>query len=314
MTQISGSLQKQGWLRRIGRNIARYPVLYLMALPLVTYYLIFHYLPMYGIVIAFQRYVPTKGIAASAWVGLANFRDFFADPYFPRLLSNTFLISLYQLVFGFPVPIIFALLLNEIKNRRFVKVTQTITYMPHFISAIVVCGMLRDFTRSDGLITEILGRFFGMEQINMLTRKDWFRSIYTVMNIWQEFGWESVIFFAALAGIDPALHEAAHVDGAGRFKQVIHISLPGLMPTIVILLILRIGRMLSVGWEKLILLYNPMTYETADVISTYVYRRGLLQFEYSYGAAVGLFNSVVNCVLLLSANAVSRRINETSLW
>lgn len=300
--------------RRLWENILRYPVLYLMVLPLLIYYVVFHYFPMYGIVIAFQRFVPARGLMGSKWIGLNNFRDFFTDPYFFRLVRNTFMISLYQLVFGFPVPVLFALLLNEVKSKAFVKGAQTVTYMPHFISAIVVCGILLDFTKSDGLITNLLGSLFGMERMNMLSRKDWFRTIYTSLNIWQEFGWESVIFFAALSGIDPALYEAARVDGAGRFRQAAHVSLPGLLPTIVILLILRMGRMLSVGWEKIILLYNPMTYETADVISTYVYRRGLLQFEYSYGAAVGLFNSLVNCMLLLLANAVSRRVNETSLW
>lgn len=301
-------------LRKLGDNIRSHPLLYLMAIPVVAYYIIYHYMPMYGVIIAWQDYVPSLGIAESDWVGWKNFESFLTDPYFFRTLRNTVLISVYQLIFAFPFPILFALLLNEVRSNKFRRMTQTVTYMPHFISVVVICGLMLDFTKQNGLLTSIICSFTGMEPVNLLSKVEMFRPLYVGMNIWQEFGWDSIIYFAALSGIDAEQYEAAQIDGASRLRRALHITLPGIAPTIIILLILKIGNLLSVGWEKIVLLYNPMIYDTADVISTYVYRRGLLMFEYSFGAAVGLFNSIVNFALLVTANAVSRRVNDTSLW
>lgn len=306
-------LERQNIFRRIWRNMRKYPTLYLLALPVLIWFIIFCYKPMYGVVIAFQRFVPNKGILGSKWVGLKHFRDFFSDIYFTRLLRNTLTINLKMLVFGFPVPIIFALMLNEVRSNKFRRISQSITYMPHFVSSMVICGLMLDFCKSDGLITYIF-TLFGYERVNLFSKSNLFQGLYVGMNVWQEFGWDSIIYFAALTAIDPTLYEAATVDGAGRWKKMVHVTLPGISPTIVILLILRIGNLMSLGWEKIYLLYNPKIYETADVISTYVFRRGILEFQYSFATAVGLFNSVINIVLLFAANAISRRYGETSLW
>lgn len=306
--------KRKPWYKILWQNILKYPQLYLMALPVLLWYIVFQYGPMYGLIIAFQRYVPSKPILKNQFVGMKNFMDFLADPYFVRVLRNTLVINFYLLLFAFPAAIIFALLLNELRTPRIKKLTQTVTYMPHFISAMVICGLAVDFFKADGMLTSILVKILGVEKTNLLSIKGYFRPIYVAMQIWQETGWDSIIFVAALSGIDPTLYEAAVMDGAGRFKRVWHITIPSIMPTIIILLILRIGNMMTLGWEKIVLLYNQMTYETADVISTYVYRRGLIQFDYSFSAAVGFFNSIVNFLLLISANALSRKVNETSLW
>lgn len=311
--QITGKRRKHWWVLLV-RNIRDYPLFYLMLLPVLAWYIIFQYGPMYGLLMAFQRYLPTKGILGSQWVGLKNFSDFLADPYFLRVVRNTLIINVYLLLFAFPSAILFALLLNELRLPKLKRATQTVTYMPHFISAMVICGLAVDFFRANGLLTTLLVNLFGVEKTNLLSVKGAFRPIYVGMQIWQETGWDSIIFVAALSGIDPTLYEAAVMDGASRFKRALHVTIPGIMPTIVILLILRIGNMMTLGWEKIVLLYNQMTYETADVISTYVYRRGLIQFDYSFSTAVGLFNSVINFLLLIAANAVSRKVNETSLW
>ena len=295
------------------RDLTRYQYVYLMALPVIAFYVIFHYVPIYGAIIAFKDFSPMLGsCTAPGWV-LSTSRTSLRGIYFWRVLSNTLLISLYQLVFGFPAPILLALLLNEVRTEIFKKSVQTITYLPHFISLVVVCGMIRDFTMSGGVINDLIV-FFGGQRTSLLQDPALFRSIYTISGIWQEIGWGSIIYLATLSGIDQELYEAASIDGAGRFKQALHVTLPGLMPTIIILLILRMGRMLSVGFEKIILLYNPATYETADVISTFVYRRGLQDLDWSFSSAVGLFNSVVNFALLIMANRMSRRMDKTSLW
>ncbi len=310
-----GSVKRKAhWWTLLLRNIREYPLFYLMLLPVLAWYIVFQYGPMYGLLMAFQRYLPTKGILGSQWVGLKNFRDFLADPYFFRVVRNTLVINVYLLLFAFPSAILFALLLNELRLPKLKRATQTITYMPHFISAMVICGLAVDFFRANGLLTTLLVNLFGVEKTNLLSVKSAFRPIYVGMQIWQETGWDSIIFVAALSGIDPTLYEAAIMDGASRFKRVLHVTIPCIMPTIVILLILRIGNMMTLGWEKIVLLYNQMTYETSDVISTYVYRRGLIQFDYSFSTAVGLFNSIINFLLLIAANAVSRKVNETSLW
>ncbi|MEG0566568.1 MAG: ABC transporter permease subunit [Lachnospiraceae bacterium] len=305
--------KKDRFLRCLKSNLQKHPTLYFMAVPVFIYYFVFHYLPMYGIIIAFQNFVPARGILGSEWVGFKHFIDFFSDPYFMRVVKNTFALNIYDLIFGFPIPIIFALLLNEITRTKYKKFVQTVTYMPHFISTMVICGLATTFLKSDGVITYII-TLFGGEATNYLGKPEAFRSIYTIMNIWQEFGWGSIIYIAALTSVDPVLYEAASIDGANRFQKAVKITLPCISPTIVTLLILRMGKMMTLGFEKIILLYNPLTYDTADVISSYVYRRGLQQFDYSYGAAVGFFNAVINFALLIIANNISKKINNSSIW
>lgn len=287
--------------------------LYIMIIPVIAFYLVFCYKPMYGALMAFQNFSPKRGIFGSEWVGLSNFRMFFQSKDFYRLLRNTLYISISNIVFSFPAPIILALLINEINRKRFAKVVQTITYLPHFISLVVVCGMIREFVSDTGIITHVLG-FFGVEQTNLLNESKAFVPIYIVSGIWQEVGWGTIIYLAALTGINQELYEAASIDGAGRLRRVWSITLPGLIPTIVTLLILRLGSVMNVGFEKIILLYNSMTRDVADVISTYVYRMGLIKKDYGFSTAVGLFNSVINFAFVILANAISRKVNETSLW
>lgn len=306
-------LGKRRGLMGLVDNMREHPVLYLMALPVIVYYIVFHYAPMYGLIIAFKNYVPARGIMGSKWVGMNHFVKFFNDMYFTRLIRNTLVINLKLLLFGFPIPIVFAILLSEMRIEWFKRTVQTVTYMPHFISAVVVCGIFLDFTKSNGIITWVT-TLFGGEKIDLLTRAENFQPIFVGMNVWQEFGWDSIIYFAALSAIDPTMYEAAMIDGASRFKRVLHITIPSLMPTITILLVLRIGNMMSLGWERIVLMYNPLIYETSDVISSYVYRRGLVEFNYSYSAAVGMFNSICNVVLLTSANYASRKLTNSSLW
>ncbi len=295
------------------RDFRRNRNLYLLVVPVLLYYVLFHYIPIYGSVIAFQDYAPIKGVLGSSWVGLKNFSDFFQSFYIGRIVRNTLLISVLTLLFGFPAPIILALLLNEVRTRFFRRSVQTISYLPHFLSLVVICGLIKDFTIDHGAINDLIA-FLGGQRVTMLQQPGLFRTIYVASGVWQQVGWQSIIYLAALAGLDPQLYEAATIDGAGRWKQMLHITLPGLRPTIVILLILRIGDTMNVGFEKIILLYNPITYDTADVIMSFVYRKGLQEFNWSSGAAVDLFNGVINLLLLLSANWISRRLNETSLW
>lgn len=303
----------QSFGTRLMRSLKRYKYVYLMAIPVVIYYVIFMYWPMYGAQIAFKRFAPGLGIERSPWIGLDNFSKFFGSFYFGRILRNTIIISVYSLLFAFPAPILLALLLNELRSNRYKRVVQTVSYLPHFISIMVVCGMIVDFTRSDGVINDLLA-LFGFQRQTMLLNPALFRRIYIISEIWQGVGWGSIIYLSALSGIDTEQYEAAVIDGAGRFAQLRHVTLPGIAPTIVIMLIMRIGQMMNVGYEKIILLYNGNTYDVADVISTFVYRKGLVEADYSYSTAVGLFNSVVNLVLLVMANTISRRVSETSLW
>jgi putative aldouronate transport system permease protein len=285
-----------------------------MILPVVLYYAIFHYAPMYGAIIAFKNYRIAEGFLGSPWVGFQHFINFFNSYYFGRLIKNTLLLNFYMLLFSFPAPIIFALLINEIGGRVFKRLVQTITYLPHFISMIVVCGMITQFVARDGFITDLLV-MFGMERTALLGHPQYFRSIYIVSDIWQGVGWGSIIYLAAITGINPELYEASRIDGASKWKQTLHITLPGIAPIIVILFILKIGHMLDVGFDKIILLYNPNTYVTADVISTFVYRKGLGESnEFSYTTAVGLFQSAINFLLLIAANRFSKRVSENSLW
>ncbi|WP_436237817.1 ABC transporter permease [Paenibacillus sp. LjRoot153] len=298
---------------RFKRDFLLNKYLYLMMVPVLAYYFIFHYAPMYGAIIAFKEYTPIKGILGSPWIGFQNFHDFFTSYYFWRILKNTVLISLYTLCFEFPAPIILAILINELANKRFQRFVQTVTYMPYFISLVVIAGMIKDFTNNGGVVNTLL-TYFGANDTAMLQKPELFRTIYVLSEIWQKIGWESIIYLAALMGIDQEQYEAAKMDGASRLKSIWHITLPGILPTISIMFILRMGNLLNVGFEKIILLYNPSTYDTADVISSFVYRKGLLEFGWSYSAAVGLFNSVINLALLITANKISKRISENSLW
>ncbi|WP_420832463.1 ABC transporter permease [Paenibacillus periandrae] len=309
----SSAEPKTTFIRRFSKDFRLNKYLYVMMIPVLVYYIIFHYAPMYGAIIAFKEYSPMKGIIGSEWVGLANFKSFFNSYYFWRILKNTIVISLYTLLFEFPTPIILALLINEVRNQIFKRTVQTITYMPYFISLVVICGMITDFTNSGGIVNSLL-MYLGYDGMALLQKPDMFRSIYVLSEIWQKMGWESIIYIAALMGIDQEQYEAARMDGANRWKQMMHITLPGIMPTVAIMFILRIGNLLNVGFEKIILLYTPVTYETADVISSFVYRKGLLEFGWSYSAAVGIFNSLINLILLITANYLSRRISQNSLW
>lgn len=284
-----------------------------MILPVIIYIAVFCYKPMYGVIIAFKNFRPAVGIMDSPWVGLKHFITFFNDYNFWRILKNTFSISALSILFGFPAPILLALLINEIRNTKFRRAVQTISYMPYFISMVIICGLIKTFCQSDGIITDLVVALGG-ERVNLLASKNWFYPIYIISNIWQNIGWDSIIYLAALAGIDQEQYEAARVDGAGRIRQIISVTLPGLMPTITILFILKMGNILNVGFEKILLLYSPTTYEVADVISTYVYRIGILDANFSYSTAIGLFNSVVNIIFLLLTNALSKKMNNSGLF
>ncbi|HIT09643.1 MAG TPA: sugar ABC transporter permease [Candidatus Merdivicinus faecavium] len=302
--------------RRLRRDFRLYYDAYLLIIPVVLYYLIFCYKPMYGVIIAFKDFSPAVGILGSDWApsfGFQHFIDFFGSYYFWRILRNTIVISLSSLIFGFPAPIILALLLNEIKSSAFKRITQTISYMPHFISLVVVCSLIHIFTSDTGPVTALLS-LFGMERVTLLSRPQYFVPVYVLSGIWQEVGWGAIIYLAAMTGIDQGLYEAARIDGANRWQQTVHVTLPGILPTVVIMLLLRLGSIMNVGFEKIILLYNSGIYETADVISTFVYRKGLTDFQWSYSSAVGLFNSVINFCLILIFNRVSRKLSEVSLW
>lgn len=295
------------------RDIRLNKEVYLLLIPVVIYYFVFHYMAMYGALIAFKDYVPKLGVMGSPWAGLRHFKNFFGSPSFSTVLLNTIRISLSSLLFEFPAPIILALLINELKSSKFARAVQTATYLPHFISLIVVCGMVKDFTRDTGIITHLL-TFFGVPEVSLLGYPEYFLPIYIGSSIWQQVGWSSIIYLAALTGVDPQLYEAAKIDGANKWQQTLHVTFVGIMPTVVTMLILRMGSILSVGYEKIILLYNDATLEVADVISSYVYRKGILEQSWSFSTAVNLFNSLINLVFLLLTNKISSKLNETSLW
>lgn len=287
--------------------------LYWMILPIIIYYAVFMYIPMFGQVIAFQDYRPARGIGGSEWVGLENFVDFFKSPFAWRVIRNTIIISVNEIIFGFPAPIILALLINEMSCRRYKRVLQTISYIPHFISLVVMCGIIIDFVSSRGVITTIL-TYFGLEEQNLLANSSYFVPIYVISGIWKTVGWGSIIYLATLAGVDQNLYEAAAIDGAGRWARLWHVTFPSLVPIIAIQLIIRIGNIMSAGAEKIILLYSPAVYESADTIASYVYRAGIQEQSYSLAAAVGMFNSVINLALVFFANWFSRKCVDESLW
>jgi len=304
----------KGRLTETLKHIRRDRELLLLFIPCILFYIIFRYGPLYGLIIAFKDYSVFSGVMGSDWVGLKHFIKFFSNQDFWMLFRNTLLLGFYTLIFGFPFPILLAILLNEVRTKWFKKSVQTLSYLPAFLSVVIISSMIIDFlSPTNGLLNQLLAAF-GFEKKYFLVDPGWFRPIYVISEIWGTIGYESIIYLAAIAGINPTLYEAARVDGASRFHMIRHITIPGLMPTMLIMFILKTGSMIRIGYEKVLLLYNPMTYNVADVFSTYVYRKGLLESNYSYAAAVGMFEALVAMTMLLGANAISRSIGGTGLW
>lgn len=297
------------------KKYKQYRVLLLMMLPALIYYFVFHYLPMYGVLLAFKDFKITQGILGSPWAGFTHFVKIFNDSYFYTVLENTLLISLYKLIFGFPVPIIFALLLSEIASQKFKKVVQTISYLPHFISWVVLAGIFFTIFSLDGPVNGLI-KFLGGEPSLFLADPRYFRTILVVTSIFQGFGWGSIIYFAAISNIDPQLYEAAVIDGAGRFKRMFYISIPMLAPVIAIMLILSMSGILDAGFDQIFNMYNVQVYNVSDIIDTYVYRKGLVDMNYSYATAVGLFKSVIALILIIAVNRIVKWIGgkEHALW
>lgn len=301
-------------IQRVGDHLRREWQLYAMLIPTILWLIIFLYKPMYGLQIAFKDYSIFRGVAGSPWVGLEHFQTLFGNDQFLRALRNTIIMSFYALLFGFPMPIVLALMFNEVLSQTFKKTAQTIVYLPHFISSVIIAGIvITAFSPSAGIVNTIIG-WFGFEPIYFLTKPEWFRPIFVGTGIWQEAGFQSIVYLAAIAGVSPTLYESAVVDGASRWQMMWKITIPSIMPTIIIMLIIRIGNILEISFEMIILLYQPATYETADVVNTFIYRQGLQGGQYDFAAAAGLFNAVVAFVLVMTANTISKRYSRTSLW
>lgn len=295
------------------REILKSKHYYLMFLAPFLYYVIFHYIPMYGVVISFEDYTVFKGITGSPWVGFKHFESFLGDPYFYQIFRNTILIGIYHILFSFPAPIILALLFNELRHSGFKRFVQTVSYLPHFLSTVVVVGMIVNFFSHSGIVNQVLVKL-GLPPVHFLMLPEWFRTVYISSEIWQSIGWGAIIYLAALSAVDPQLYEAAKIDGANRWKQMLHVTLPGIAPTIMILFIFTAGAVMSVSFEKILLMYNGSNAPASDVISLYVYRRGLVSSDFSYATAVGLCNSIIALFFLISANKLSKRASDTSLW
>ena len=298
---------------KLKKDWSKYKTLYFLFIPVLVYYIVFQYGSMFGLIIAFENYKPRLGFFKSPFVGLTHFKNFINDYYFKRTLMNTIRISVTNLIFTFPCPILLAIFISELRSKTYSKAVQTITYIPHFVSVVVVTSILMDLTGRNGAITQFLAKF-GFEPVTMLNEPKYFLPLYIISNIWQNIGWNSIVYLAALLAIDAQLYEAARIDGAGKLRQLWSITLPSLLPTIIIMLILQIGKMFNVGYEKIILMYNPMTYEVADVINSYVYRENLLNLNYSYAAAVGMFNSIVSFILVWTTNKISNKLTGSGLW
>ena len=311
--EMNYAVTQNSWFTTIKKDYRKNKMLYLFLTPVLLYFIIFKYIPIYGALIAFKDFVPAKGVLGSDWVGLKHFIRFFSIPTFKSVLGNTLKISISSIVFGFPMPIILALLMNELKCKKFKRIAQNATYLPHFISLVVICGIIKDFTKDTGIVTYFLS-FFGVPKTTLLAAPEYFLPVYIVSEIWQTMGWSSVIYLSALTSIDASLYEAAQIDGAGKFKQLLHVTLPGIAPTVITMLILSVGQVMNVGYEKILLLSNNAILDVSDVISTYVYRVGLINNSFSYSTAVNMFNSVVNLILLFITNKISRTVSETSLW
>ena len=302
------------WKRGFRREMNRYWDLYLLLVPVVLYFIIFKFWPMYGVQIAFKDFSPSKGIFDSPWVGFKHFLRFFNSFNFWDILRNTITISFYQLIAGFPIPILLALVLNEMRNAKFKKLLQTVTYAPHFLSTVVLVGMLTAFLNpSTGLVNRVI-EMLGGEEINFMAEESWFSSLYVWSGVWQNAGWGTIIYMASLSSIDVQLYEAATIDGASRFKKLLHVTLPSIVPTAVTMLILDCGRIMNIGFEKAFLMQNDLNINRSEVISTYVYQVGITQAQYSYSTAVDLFNAVINVILLLVVNKISKKLTQTSLW
>jgi len=300
--------------QRIWRHLRREWQLYLMLLPTIVWLLVFLYKPMYGLQVAFKDYSIFRGVAGSPWIGFEHFQTLFGNDQFLRALKNTVILSLYSLLIGFPVPIFLALMFNEVLNQTFKKTSQTIVYLPHFISSVIIAGIvITAFSPSAGVVNTIIG-WFGIEPIYFLTKPEWFRPIFIGTGIWQEAGFQSIVYLAAIAGVSPTLYESAVIDGASRWQMMWKVTIPSILPTIIIMLIIRIGNVLEVSFEMIILLYQPATYETADVVNTFIFRQGIQAGQYDFAAAAGLFNAVVAFVLVITANSLSKRYSRTSLW
>ncbi len=307
--------KKISFKENVKRDFRQNYSLYLMVIPVIAFYVLFCYKPMYGILIAFTDFDVRSGLSGSTFIGLENFRRFFSDPYFLRNIVNTVKISLASIVFGFPAPILLALMMNELNTKYFKRFVQTATYLPHFISLVVVCGMIRNFVSADGLVTTFISEIIGKNiQESLLYMPKLFTSIYVTTDIWQEVGWGSIIYMAALSSVSAELYEAARIDGAGRFRQTISVTIPSILPTVVIMLILRLGGILAVGYEKIMLLINQFNADSAEVLSYYIYKKGLVNNDYGLATAAGLFNSVINLLFVVGANFISKRLTETSLW
>ncbi len=310
---IPSAASQRGFGYVVKKDWKNHKLKYLMALPVLIWLFLFCYKPLYGIVIAFKDYSPGLGIVDSPWVGFKYFTDFFRGETFGKLLSNTLILNFYSILFCFPIPIIFALLVNEVKNRFTRSLAQSISFFPYFISLVVICGMVTQFCSYDGFIGQLVRTITGSDNI-ILQDPKMFRTIYILSDIWQQTGFGSIIYFSALCGINAEIYEAADIDGANRWQKLVHVSIPGIAPTIIIMLILRVGQLMSMGADKIILLYNPLTYDTADIISSYVYRKGLEDFNWGLSTAVGLFNNVVNVICLVVVNRIAKKVGETSLW
>lgn len=310
VVEIRPTLQREGkWSRDWRKNKS----LYVLFLPVLLFYIVFQYGPMLGLMISFQNYRPSLGFLESKWVGLDNFKEFFTNPFFKRVLLNTIKISITNLVFTFPMPILLAIFISELRTKGYSRVVQTISYIPHFISIVVVVSIMTDLTNRDGAIVQLLSNF-GFKPVTMINEPRFFLPMYIISGVWQNIGWNSIIYLSALLAIDAQLYEAAWIDGAGKFRQFLSVTLPGLAPTIIVMLILQVGKSFNVGYEKIILMYNPLTYDVADVINTYVYREGLINMNWSYSAAVGLFNSIVSFALVWGTNKLSKKLSGSSLW
>ena len=296
------------------RELSRNWELYLFILPAAAYFFVFHYMPMYGVQIAFKDFMARLGIEGSKWVGLKHYDRFFSLYSCWSLIGNTLSLSLYSLLAGFPLPILLALLLNEMRNKRMKKLVQTVSYAPHFISTVVLVSMVTMFGNAHYGIFNKIRELFGMEAVSFMGMRDWFRHLYVWSGVWQNIGWNAIVFLSALTAIDPQLHESAMIDGASRMQRIWHINLTGILPTITIMLILQVGNLMTVGFEKAFLMQNPLNLETSEIISTFVYKMGLNYRQYSYSTAIGLFNSVINMILLVSVNTIAGRLSETSLW
>lgn len=297
---VAASLRKYGWL-------------YILLFPSLMYFTLFHFLPYYGLTIAFKDFSPFRGIADSPWVGLKHFRLLWENPDFFRLLRNTVLISLYKLVFGFPIPIVFALMLNEVRLIAFKRTVQTVTYFPHFLSWVVYGGIIVAFLTPSGVINAVL-KSLEIEPINFLIDHQYFRSIIVITNTMKEFGWSAIIYLAALAGVNPELYQSAKVDGAGRFQQLIHVTIPGIMSTVTLMFIINLSHILDAGFEQIYVMINPSVYEVGDIIDTYVYRMGLERGQYSLATAVGLFKGAIGFILILGANYLLRKADQRTIW